>query len=144
MCRSALLGVVLVSLFIPEVHGDAPKPPDLKGMVLSGLSLASLLFGCELVSHPGEMRLALALLALGAGAGVLYLRHARRIAHPILDFRLMRIPSFGTSIIAGALTRITQGAQPFLLPLMLQLDFGLTAAAKRRHRAGHRAGHVLR
>ncbi len=40
----------------------------------------------------------------------------------------MRLPSFGTSVIAGSLTRITQGAQPFLLPLMLQLDFGLTAA----------------
>jgi MFS family permease len=40
----------------------------------------------------------------------------------------MRIESFGTAIIAGSLTRITQGAQPFLLALLLQLDFGLTAA----------------
>jgi hypothetical protein len=59
--------------------------------------------------------------------GVGYLRHARHHLAPILDFRLMRVPSFGTSVIAGSLTRITQGAQPFLLPLMLQLGFGFSA-----------------
>ena len=32
-------------------------------------------------------------------------------------------------MIGGSLTRITQGAQPFLLPMMLQLGFGMTAAA---------------
>src|SRR6185437_1056221 len=97
------------------------------GALLSALSLGSLLFAFELASHPGLIREALALLALGAGTGVIYLRHAARIGHPILDFRLMRIPTFGTSVIAGGLTRITQGAHPFLLPLMLQLDFGLNA-----------------
>lgn len=40
----------------------------------------------------------------------------------------MRVPSFRLSVIGGSLTRITQGAQPFLLPLMLQLGFGMSAA----------------
>jgi MFS family permease len=40
----------------------------------------------------------------------------------------MRIPTFRLSVIGGSLTRITQGAQPFLLPLMFQLGFGLSAA----------------
>ena len=48
--------------------------------------------------------------------------------NPILDTTLMRVPTFRLSVIGGSLTRITQGAQPFLLPLMLQLGFGLTAA----------------
>ena len=122
-----ILGVVLVSLFIPEVHGDPPKTMDFPGMILSGLSLGSLLFGFEMASHPGQLELAASLLALGAGTGAIYLLHARRTAHPILNFRLMRIPSFGTSVMAGSLTRITQGAQPFLLALMFQLGFGFTA-----------------
>ena len=41
----------------------------------------------------------------------------------------MRVPTFRLSVIGGSLTRITQGAQPFLLPLMLQLGFGMSAAA---------------
>ncbi|MGO7924715.1 hypothetical protein ACC755_37380, partial [Rhizobium ruizarguesonis] len=40
-----------------------------------------------------------------------------------------KVPSFCTSVIAGSLTRITQGAQPFLLPLLFQICFGLSAAA---------------
>ena len=122
-----ILGVVLVSLFIPESPGEGPKPFDLGGMALSGLSLGSLLFGFEMTSHAGQAGLSVGLLALGACVGWVYLAHARRTEHPILDFRLMRVPSFGTSIIAGSLTRITQGAQPFLLALLLQLDFGFTA-----------------
>jgi EmrB/QacA subfamily drug resistance transporter len=122
-----ILGAVLVSLFIPEVHGDGPRKIDFPGMILSGLSLGSLLFGFEMASHPGQLPLAGALVALGAVTGAIYLAHAKRTEHPILDFRLMRVGSFGTSVIAGSLTRITQGAQPFLLALMFQLDFGFTA-----------------
>jgi len=64
---------------------------------------------------------ALGLIVFGAGTGWLYLRHARRTAEPILDLRLMWVASFRNSMIAGSLTRVTQGAQPFLLPLMMQL-----------------------
>ena len=58
----------------------------------------------------------------------LYIRHARRRPNPILDLSLMQVPTFRLSVIAGSLTRITQGAQPFLLPLMFQLGFGMSAA----------------
>ena len=51
-----------------------------------------------------------------------------RAKDPILDLSLMKIPTFGTSVIAGAITRLTQGAHPYLLPLMMQLGFGLSAA----------------
>ena len=57
------------------------------------------------------------------------IRHARSHAQPILDLTLLAVPSFRLSVIGGSLTRITQGAQPFLLPMMLQLGFGMTAAA---------------
>ena len=66
-------------------------------------------------------------MALGFGAGVALCRScAADRADPILDLSLMRVPTFRLSVIAGSLTRITQGAQPFLLPLMLQLGFGMT------------------
>ncbi|MDR3375777.1 MAG: MFS transporter [Ancalomicrobiaceae bacterium] len=122
------LGLVLVSLFIHETKVPSDGPFDGIGFVLSGLSLGLLLFGFELSSHEGLAIVAAALVVIGAAFGVAYLRHARHHVAPILDFRLMRVPSFGTSVIAGSLTRITQGAHPFLLPLMLQLGFGFSAA----------------
>jgi EmrB/QacA subfamily drug resistance transporter len=124
-----LLGVVLVTKFIGQVRGERPPRPDLIGFLLSGLSLGALLFGFEMTSRSGELVAALVLMTIGVVAGGVYILHARRRADPILDLSLMRIPTFRISVIGGSLTRITQGAQPFLLPLMLQLDFGMSAAA---------------
>jgi EmrB/QacA subfamily drug resistance transporter len=124
-----LLGMVMVSLFIPDVREERAAPFDWAGFALSGVSLASLMFGFELASRGVAPRLVSGLmLAAGVLAWVLYVRHARRAAHPILDLRLMRVPSFRISVIGGSLTRITAGALPFLLPMALQLGLGMSAA----------------
>ncbi len=122
-----VLGVVLVSIFIAETPRVTDERFDFLGMGLSGVALGCLFFGFEFTSRSGEGILAAALLAVGAVFGLGYVRHARHHPAPILDLSLMRVPTFGTSVIAGALTRITQGAHPYLLPLMLQLDFGMSA-----------------
>lgn len=122
-----VMGIVLVSMYIANTRGEMPEKTDFRGIILSSLSLGLLLFGFELTSHTGELFMALALLTVGAILGALYILHARRTLNPILDISLMRIPTFGTSVIAGAITRVCQGAHPFLLPLMMQLGFGLSA-----------------
>jgi EmrB/QacA subfamily drug resistance transporter len=124
-----VLGIFLVTKFIGQVRGDHPPRADLVGFVLSGLSLGCLLFGFEMTSRSGELTRALELIAIGLIAGALYIFHARRRKEPILDLSLMKFATFRLSVIGGSLTRITQGAQPFLLPLMLQLGFGMSAAA---------------
>ena len=123
-----IAGVVGALLVVPEVRGDARARFDVPGFVLSGLSLGCLLFGFELASRPDAGTVSVILLMIGAALAIAYIRHARRIDDPILDPTLMRVPTFRLSVIAGSLTRITQGAQPFLLPLMFQLGFGLSAA----------------
>ena len=124
-----LLGVFLVTRYIGEVRAETPVRADPWGFVLSGVALGCLLFGFEMTSRTGELPLALGLIGIGCVAGALYIRHARHRADPILDLSLMRVPTFRLSLIGGSLTRITQGAQPFLLPMMMQLGFGMTAAA---------------
>ena len=123
-----ILGIVLVGRFIADIREETPHPFDPAGFVLSGAALGCLLFGFEMASRPGEGPLAAALVGIGALFGLGYWHHARRAAHPILDLSLMRITTFRLSVLGGSLTRITQGAQPFLLPLLMQLAFGLTAA----------------
>lgn len=126
-----LLGLVLARFFIQNTRSAARQPFDLIGFVLSGASLACLLFGFETASRgAGEISIALALIGAGLVSGAAYVVYAlrrRRIA-PILDLRLMRIRTFRISVIAGSMSRITQGAQPFLLPLMMQIGFGMSAA----------------
>jgi MFS family permease len=52
--------------------------------------------------------------------------HARRTASPVLDFALLRLPTMRATIIGGFLFRLGIGSLPFLLPLLLQVGFGLT------------------
>src|SRR5476649_725449 len=142
-CPIGILGVILVSLFIANSRGEVPDKTDYKGMFLSSLSLGLLLFGFELTSHDGQLYRALILLAVGAALGSLYIRHARIIRDPILDISLMKIPTYGTSVIAGAITRVTQGAHPYLLPLMMQLGFGLSAAQSGLMTIGTAIGSII-
>ena len=123
-----VLGVWLTGRFIAEIREDHPAAFDPLGFLLSGVSLGCLLFGFEMTSRAGQGRLAAALIATGIVFGIGYIRHARRTADPILDLSLLRDDNFRLSVIAGSLTRITQGALPFLLPLMMQIGFGLSAA----------------
>ena len=72
-----------------------------------------------------------ALLIVGAACTVLYVRHARRVAHPIIDLALLQIPTYAAASIGGFLFRMGLGALPFLLPLMLQVGFGPQRAVLR-------------
>jgi MFS family permease len=55
-----------------------------------------------------------------------YLAYARRAPSPILDFSLLKLPSFRASLVGGFMFRIGVGAMPFLLPLLLQVGFKLS------------------
>lgn len=122
-----IIGFILVSRFIEEVREPTTPRFDTVGWGLAGLGLACLVFGFENVGR-GLLPdgLVVALLAAGAALLVLYVRHMRRTARPILDLTLLRVATYRASILGGFLFRIGIGALPFLLPLMLQLGFGLT------------------
>ena len=45
---------------------------------------------------------------------------------PLLDLNLLKVDTFFASVVGGFLFRIGVGAVPFLLPLFLQLGFGLS------------------
>src|SRR5215831_6999436 len=55
-----------------------------------------------------------------------YVVHARRRRHPLLDLGLFELATYRAGVVGGSLFRIGVGASPFLLPLMLQLGFGLS------------------
>ena len=124
-----LLGIALTTRFIPQLRESMPTRFDLLGAVLSGVSLACLIFGLESAGRgTGAIPRTTAILTVGLIAGMLYGLHARRTSNPILDFSLMRVPTFRLSTLGGSMTRLAAGASPFLVPSMLQLGFGMSAA----------------
>ena len=101
-------------------------PLDLAGFALTGAGLSVLMLGLSsLGGHLLPEKITAACIILGALALAAYPWHARRVAHPVIDLSLFRLPTFHTGVIAGSLFRIGVGATPFLLPLLLQVGFGM-------------------
>jgi EmrB/QacA subfamily drug resistance transporter len=122
-----LAGIWLAGRFLPDVELVGNPPLDILGFLLSAAAASGIVFGLSVVSLPAlPPSVGLVTLAIGVAAGLLYVRHARRKPHPILDLSLFRIPVFRAAISGGSIFRIGNGAVPFLLPLMFQLGFGMT------------------
>ena len=125
-----VLGIALVLLMVPNVRESVVPPLDWRGFLLSGVGLAALVFGFETVGRgtmPGW-----AVAAAGGGGALcwwLYLLHARRTPHPILDLKLLRLQTFAAATFGGGLCRLGFGAIPFLMAMLLQVGFGLSALA---------------
>ncbi len=125
-----ILGIALVRTYIREDFPRSEVRLDWPGFILSGISIASLVMGFEAVGHGNLPPLQLGgLITLGLLTGLLYIWHARRAANPIIDLSLLQIRSFAISTLGGNLCRFAIGATPFLLAIMLQVGFGLTALA---------------
>jgi EmrB/QacA subfamily drug resistance transporter len=121
------LGIFLALRFIDPIRSDNPERFDLWGLILAGIGLGGIAFGAS-VAGLGLLPwpVVAALIGVGTLSMTLYVRHARRTASPVLDFSLMRLQTLRAAIIGGFLFRLGIGALPFLLPLMLQVGFGLS------------------
>lgn len=123
-----IAGLALAARYMPNVRSDTIRPMDWVGFALVGPGLAAFISGLTLAGStiiPAPF--AYGLIVVGMTLCVAYVFHARRVTDPILDLKLLQLPTFRTSIIGGGLFRIGIGAIPFLLPLMLQVGFGLSA-----------------
>nr|WP_314073153.1 MFS transporter [uncultured Roseococcus sp.] len=124
-----LAGALFIRRHVAQHRTEQPRPLDLAGALLCGLALACFVLGLEgLSAGHGPRALAWSLLGAAVVAALIYAWHARRHPAPVLDFRLMRIPTFGIAVVGGTLFRTGFGALPFLLPMLLQLGFGYSPA----------------
>ena len=122
-----IVGIVMASIVVPQVKADHVRPLDIIGFLLTALGLSFTIFGFTLTGgEMAEKSLAWSLVAVGLSLLVVYVLHARRTPYPLIDLRLLRIPSFRIAMAGGALFRLSVGAVPFLLPMMLQVGFGMS------------------
>jgi EmrB/QacA subfamily drug resistance transporter len=120
------LGIVLALRLIQDFVLPPPPRFDFRGFVTVAIGLALLELAIEYLGrHVVPPWLNASLFAAALAMLALYGMHASRRPDPVLDLTLLRIRSFRISILAGGLCRLAIGAVPFLLPLMLQLGFGL-------------------
>jgi EmrB/QacA subfamily drug resistance transporter len=122
-----IIGIILVTVFIEDAREPRGAGFDWLGLALSGSALAILMAGLETIGR-GVLPVPVSAALIGAGLliSIGYVLHARVHAAPIIDLSLLRVRTFMASVTSGALFRIGIGAIPFLLPMMLQLGFGLS------------------
>ena len=123
-----LLALGLATRFMPNARERNVPALDVKGFLLSGFGLAFTVFGLTVAGRgllPNQT--VAVMVVLGLILVALYIRHAQQTAYPILDLKLLRVATYRISVLGGSLYRIGMGAIPFLLPLLLQLGFGLSA-----------------
>lgn len=123
-----LAGVLLALAFLER---DAPVQAtsrfDLPGLLLMAAAFGGLLAAMEMVGKGYLPWPAVAAIGLaGCIALYAYLRRSAAQDEPVLDFAILRHPTFRASMVGGMPLRVAVGASPFLLPLLFQLGFGLS------------------
>jgi len=122
-----LLGIFMAMKYIDPIRSEDPERFDLYGLVLAGIGLAGIAFGLSVAGlNLLPWTVVGGLVVIGSISMALYVIHARKTGSPVLDFTLLRLPTLRASVFGGFLFRLGIGALPFLLPLLVQVGFGLS------------------
>ena len=120
------VGVLLALRLVPDIRMPRPSAFDVPGFVIIAGGLGTAQFAIE---NLGRRTLAPAteavLLAAAIAILLIYAGYASRRANPVLDLKMFRGRTFTVAVIAGNVIRAGIATVPFLLPLLLQVGFGL-------------------
>ena len=121
------VGIWMALKYIDPIRSENPERFDLTGLVLAGLGVDGIAFGLS-VAGLGLLPWPIVAALIGGGAVAMwfYMLHAKRTASPVLDFTLLRHQTLRASVTGGFMYRMGIGALPFLLPLLMQIGFGLS------------------
>ena len=121
-----IVGIWMALKYIDPIRAEDPERFDLVGLVLAGLGVAGIAFGLS-VAGLGLLPWPVVAGLIGGGVAMwFYFQHAKRTASPVLDFNLLRHQTLRASLTGGFMYRMGVGALPFLLPLLMQIGFGLS------------------
>lgn len=123
-----VVGVILVTLLFAKDKPIARRPLDVVGLLGGGLALALVMLGVDSLARqplgdPTPVMVAAGGLALLA----LVVWHWLRAPNPLTDLTLFRIPSFRHAVTGGVIFYGAAAGTAFLLPILFQTGFGLSA-----------------
>ena len=87
-----IAGITMAAIYIRNIAPAPTRPFDLIGFLLNGVTMASLMFGLDIVAGPGSnWQLGGLMIVLGLAVGVVAARHALRAEHPLVDVRALKV-----------------------------------------------------
>ncbi len=125
-----LIAIVLTLLWVENVRSDEQHPFDWLTFLFAGLASTGIVFALEKLGSGGtRWPLPVSILALSLLSGAFAILAARRSPASLIDLESLRLKSYSLSVYGASAFRISVGVLPFLLPLMFQEAFGLSAFA---------------
>lgn len=123
----SLLAAALAWLWIKKTENVSSEKPDIKGLVIFNISLLSLLLSFSLYSDYHNASFALISFLISIGMLIFYIRHAKKISHPVLNLELLKNKNLRNAfIVYYAVPGIFTGVN-LLNIFNLQLNFGFNA-----------------
>jgi DHA2 family multidrug resistance protein-like MFS transporter len=121
MIALLLIGPVL----LPESKDPDAGRLDFASVVLSLAAILPVIWGLKRLAEHGPDALPFAAVAAGSAVGVLFVRRQFRLADPMLDLSLFRVPGFGACLAINVLTALVAFGSFMFIALYLQLVLGL-------------------
>jgi MFS transporter, DHA2 family, multidrug resistance protein len=110
---------------LPEYRDPNPGRFDLPGAALSLVSVLAVIYGIKRVAEGGAGTLPALSIAAGLALGVVFVRRQGRLADPLIDLRLFRMPAFSGSLAANALALFAVFGMELFVAQYLQLVLGM-------------------
>jgi EmrB/QacA subfamily drug resistance transporter len=123
-----LVGIILAMCWISNEGEYAARRFDWRGFALAGTACTTFMYSLELLARQNAPGPAVSLfLGCSLLTGWMAVRHLRRTPHPLVELSCLKVPTFALTIWGGSVFRIAISVSPFLLPLMFQVPFGMSA-----------------
>lgn len=127
-----LLGVPVMVLLLlvgprllPEFRDPEAEPVDIFSAVLSLAGVLLVIYGLKRVAENGPELPAFISVAAGVIVGVVFVRRQPKLAHPLIDLRLFRSPTFTTALATYLLGTFAVFGGFVFISQYLQLVLGL-------------------
>jgi EmrB/QacA subfamily drug resistance transporter len=124
-----IAAIVLTLLWIENVRAEEVHPFDWLTFALGGAASSGAVYAMEKLGGEGEHwqhPIAILLLSIVSGVAAIVLTR-RRPTTSFIDLESLKLKTYSLSVFGASLFRISVSVLPFLLPLMFQISFGMSA-----------------
>ena len=121
-----VLVLILGPILLPEFRDPTAGRPDVFSATLSVAAVLGVIYGLKQIAAHGISWVPVVSIVAGMGVGVAFVRRQRKLADPLIDLRLFRIPAFTASLATYLLATFAVFGPYVFIAQYLQLVLGLS------------------
>jgi DHA2 family multidrug resistance protein-like MFS transporter len=121
-----ILLIIVGPTLLPEFRNPHPGRLDFFSALLSLVAVLAVIHGLKELAHGGLGPTPILSIVGGLVIGVLFVRRQQRLADPLIDLHLFRVPAFNATLAANTLTFFANFGVFVFIAQYLQLVLGLS------------------